>query len=59
MEITENGTFMSTEKLLRKVDPELATSNLIISKTFQKQSEVESSMRASASGKGLRIDVTA
>ncbi len=43
---------MSTEKLLRKVDPELATSNLIISKTFQKQSDVESSMRASATGKG-------
>lgn len=57
--IHDNGTFMDTNKLLKTVDPETAMSNLIITTTMRETAEVAQQMRASASGVGTRLNVTA
>lgn len=57
--IRDNGTFMDTNKLLKTVDPETAMSNLIITTTMRETAEAAQQMRASASGVGTRLNVTA
>lgn len=61
--ITENGTFQSTEELLRNsTNPEQDMMALIINKTLEKQSEMAGKLRVTAArarGVGTRIDTTA
>lgn len=57
--IHDNGTFMDTSKLLKRADPELAMTNVIINTTTKEQAEISRQMRASATGVGMRLDVTA
>lgn len=61
--ITENGTFQSTEELLRNsTNPEQDMMALIINNTLEKQSEMAGKLRVTAAharGVGTRIDTTA
>lgn len=56
--IQDNGTFQSTEKLLRDGIPaEQAMSNVIISKTMQESSEMAEQLRVAATGVGQRLNL--
>ena len=59
-QITENGTFLSTETLLESGQQDMLLA-LVINGTLDKQAEMSNQLRASAMnalGKGLRIDTS-
>ncbi|HJA78613.1 hypothetical protein [uncultured Desulfovibrio sp.] len=62
-QITENGTFMSTEELLDGSQPQADTlTALVINKTLNKQAELAAQLRNSAMhdmGRGQRLDTIA
>lgn len=62
-QITENGTFMSTEEMLDGSTPQAdALTALVINKTLSKQAELAAQLRSSAMndmGKAQRLDTTA
>ncbi|WP_297827586.1 hypothetical protein [uncultured Desulfovibrio sp.] len=56
--IQDNGTFQSTQELLRNGIPaEQAMSNVIISKTMQESSEMAEQLRVASTGVGQRLNL--